>query len=61
VDLQKIKSKLLEETTDRFVGVGFINGFKYAVQILPLEDNLRNELETVIKEVIEQLINDGRL
>jgi len=61
VDLEKVRSKLLEEASDRFVGVGFINGFKYAIEILSLEDNLRNELETVIKEVIEQLINDGRL
>lgn len=61
MDLEKVRSKLLEEASDRFVGVGFINGFKYAIEILSLEDNLRNELETVIKEVIEQLINDGRL
>jgi hypothetical protein len=61
VDLQKIKSKLLEEASDRFVGVGFITGFKYAIETLPLEDNLRNQLETVIKEVVDQLINDGRL
>jgi hypothetical protein len=61
VDLQKIKSKLLEEASDRFVGVGFINGFKYAVEILPLEDNIRSQLEIVIKEVVDQLTNDGRL